>query len=321
MTFVDTEDGARGGARGRGADTVSFMGFRSTVRPLLRLPICALLVGASACSMPACGGTEVRPESEVGARPSESESARESESESAPEWESESAPESTTGAPSFRTLPDAPGPAGRAIAELAPARCRAVLRELAIPFERSTDERARAVIATPVVPTGPVGGIDVQFEGRRALHRVMDCRLLVAIHAWSPILRAAGVTKIRHLSAFRPGARVRSTGEASGHSRGLAFDPRFFERDGAKTLDVLEDWQPRERGASPCGEVPAEGEEWPPLPPPAEGQEAGALLRGLVCEAIRRDLFQVVVTPHHNDAHANHVHVEVVPGVDWSWSG
>jgi len=25
-----------------------------------------------------------------------------------------------------------------------------------------------------------------------------------------------------------------------------------------------------------------------------------------------------VLTPHHDDAHANHVHLELRPGVDWS---
>ncbi len=302
---------------GGSAATVRSMGSRATARPFLGLPLLVLIIAGTACSMPACGGTQG--ESAVGARES-AVGARESESESASE-SSASASASASGLPDFRAVAPAPGPTGRAIAELEPARCRAVLRELDIPFDRSTDERARGIVPAPVVPTGPVNGIALEFEGRRALHRVMDCRLLVAIHAWAPILRAAGVTRIRHLSAFRPGARVRSTGEASGHSKGLAFDPRFFEREGAEPIDVLEDWQPRDRGAPPCGEQPEDGEEWPPLPPPAEGEENGAILRGMVCEAIRRDLFQVVVTPHHNDAHANHVHVEVVPGVDWSWNG
>ena len=33
--------------------------------------------------------------------------------------------------------------------------------------------------------------------------------------------------------------------------------------------------------------------------------------------AIEADLFQVVVSPHHNDAHNNHVHLEVRPEVTW----
>lgn len=40
-------------------------------------------------------------------------------------------------------------------------------------------------------------------------------------------------------------------------------------------------------------------------------------MRSAVCAAVQRDLFQIVLTPHHDEAHANHVHLEVRPGVDW----
>jgi hypothetical protein len=67
---------------------------------------------------------------------------------------------------------------------------------------------------------------------------------------------------------------------------------------------VLTDWTSRERGAPPC--VHPEGELGP-----------SAVLRRVVCRAIEADLFQVVVSPHHNDAHNNHVHLEVRPEVTW----
>ncbi len=276
--------------------------------------------------MPACGGAEPVPAPAVGPAaqvvvdaPVVTEPEIATGAEEVPEGIAP--PPAEDAVPDVRAVPDADGTTGRAIAALTPRACRAELRRLGVPFTASEDERAEGVVAMAVVPTGPVGGVTLEFAGRRALHRIMDCRLLVAIHAWAPVLRAAGVNRIRHLSAFRPGARVASTGQASGHSRGLAFDPRFFDRDGADPLDVLEDWQPRERGAPPCGREPEEGEEPAPLPPPAEGEEAGAILRAMVCEGVRRELFQVVVTPHHDDAHANHVHLEVVPGVDWTWTG
>ena len=297
---------------------------------LSRLMALTALACVSACSMPACGGERPPPPTSAPSAHAAAGRAGDDEVAEPVEEEPSTGAELPTGVappppedlvPDLTTVEPAPGPTGRAIAELSAAQCRAQLRRLHIPHERSTDERARRVVEVPVVPTGPVGGIELEFEGRRALHRVMDCRLLLAIHAWAPLLRAAGVNRLRHLSAFRPGSVVRSTGRPSGHSRGLAFDPRFFEREGADPLDVLEDWQPRGRGEPPCGPEPEEGEEWAPLPPPAEGEESGAILRALVCEAVRRELFQVVVTPHHDDAHANHVHVEVVPGVDWSWTG
>ena len=44
-----------------------------------------------------------------------------------------------------------------------------------------------------------------------------------------------------------------------------------------------------------------------------------ARLRRLVCAAVEADLFQVVLTPHYDHAHQNHVHLELVPDVDWSF--
>ncbi|MBX3247392.1 MAG: extensin family protein [Myxococcales bacterium] len=183
------------------------------------------------------------------------------------------------------------------------AACLARVAELSLPVTQTPHDAVEGAL----VIEGPVGGVEWIFEGRREVHRVMDCRLVLALHAWAPALRAVGVRKVRHLSALRPAARVRSTGAPSGHARGLAVDPRFFERDDGTVLDVLEDWSWRERGAPPCD-------------PPLDEPEASATLRQLVCAAIDADLFQVVVTPHHDDAHANHVHVEVVPGIDWRWA-
>jgi hypothetical protein len=42
-------------------------------------------------------------------------------------------------------------------------------------------------------------------------------------------------------------------------------------------------------------------------------------MRQLVCEAAARGLFQVVVTPHYNDAHGNHVHLEIDPQASSLW--
>ncbi len=201
------------------------------------------------------------------------------------------------------------GPTGRSLGALSPSECMAQLRSLGISHRVENGDRAREAIDAPVEPTGPIGGVTVTFAGRSATNRVMDCRLVLAIYAWSPALRAAGVTAIRHLSAFRPGAVVRTTGRPSGHARGLAFDPRYFTfRGDDAPFDILDDWQPRTRGAPPC-EGPNGGE-----------SPRSRTIRRLTCDAIAAELFQVVVTPHHNDAHANHLHLEVVPGADWSWS-
>lgn len=206
---------------------------------------------------------------------------------------------SPTSSPSAAS--DLPLPSFEPFRRLASDACLARLRELDVAHR----ERAHEAVEGGVI-VEEVGGVTWEFEGRLEVHRVMDCRLVLALHAWAPTLRAAGVTKVRHLSALRPSARVRSTGAVSGHSRGLAVDPRHFELADGTRLDVLEDWTWRQRGAEPCAQV--------------EEPSTSATLRGVVCRAIEAGLFQVVVTPHHDDLHANHVHVEVVPDAEWSWA-
>lgn len=203
--------------------------------------------------------------------------------------------------PGEAPLPEPRG--GRGIATMEPGACLERVRTLGLPVEVASHEAVDAAL----IPNGPIAGITLEFTGRRRLSRIMDCRLLLAIHAWAPRLRALGVRRIRHLSALRPGARVQSTGRPSGHARGLAFDPRFFDFDDGHTFDILEDWDDRQRGANLCA--------------PKNESEASAEIRAAVCAAIAGHLFQVVVSPHHNDAHQNHLHLEVVPGAPWQWTG
>jgi hypothetical protein len=98
----------------------------------------------------------------------------------------------------------------------------------------------------------------------------------------------------------RHDAVVSGSAKQSGHARGLALDVASLEmRDGRK-LSVEEDWTQRARGAEPCADYP-------------QDSANGRALRGIVCDAFERALFPTVITPHYNDAHANHVHMELGP--------
>lgn len=197
------------------------------------------------------------------------------------------------------------GPAGRAIANLDSAGCRELLQRLEVPARPYQGEAEG--VRDPFLLTGRLGGVSFEHHGRREVHAVLDCRLILALRAWAPTLREAGIRGIRHISVYRAGSRVETTGRRSGHAAGLAIDVRYVELDDGTTLDVLDAWEDRRRGAMPCDPRPDEG-------PP------GSLLRSVVCAAVAADLFQTTVTPHHNAAHANHVHLELVPGVDWTWA-
>lgn len=152
-----------------------------------------------------------------------------------------------------------------------------------------------------------LAGFPVSFVGRDRTHAEMDCRLALALLDWVPTLRAAGITGLRHLSAFRRGAVNAQTGRTSGHASGRAIDVRYFDRADGSTWDVTVDWGTRELGAPPCGTEQS-------------GPMESTPLRRLVCDAVRARRFQVVVTPNRDDDHADHVHLELVPEVTWTYA-
>ena len=197
-------------------------------------------------------------------------------------------------------------PRGRAIGALTEAQCREVLAANDVDVE-STDA---AGVAMPVRLLSPIDGIEVSHRAGSSVHSILDCRLVVALLSWSTELRRAGVTELLHYSVYRPGARVNGNGSRSGHASALAIDVGVVRLVDGTALVVDDVWLDRRRGVPPCPPPPTDNG----APEPAEQ----ALLRHLVCDAVSRDLFQVVLTPHHDHAHRNHVHLELRPGVDWS---
>jgi hypothetical protein len=196
-------------------------------------------------------------------------------------------------------------PSGRSISDLSTSECRRLLSRAQVRFDALPDKSTPA-IADPLTLHGKM--LDVEFEPANGMAKngIVDCRLAVALLAWAPILHDAGVVRVEHYSTFRPGAKVRKTGKMSGHAHALAIDAaRFHLRDG-RVIEVLEDWDERERGGAPC-------------PVRRSENDSGRVLRQVVCRAVERDLFQVVITPHHDRDHQNHVHLELVPHVDWSY--
>lgn len=198
-------------------------------------------------------------------------------------------------------------PVGRALANLPAEACLRLLRENGVIFDSIAPEDAPGA-RTPIRVHGAIGGVTVvpRNDPERSVHALLDCRLALALLAWAPTLRAAHIHKIEHYSAYRANARVGGNGPISGHASAMAIDLALFHTEDGEVLDVLVDWADRTHGADPCAIREDE---------PARSRT----LRGVVCEAVRLDLFQVVLTPHHDAAHQNHVHVELRPGVDWSF--
>jgi hypothetical protein len=188
-----------------------------------------------------------------------------------------------------------------------PDACADLLTRQGVAFDRLQPDAAHGV-RMPVRLRGALNGVEVTAttHDRRSTATILDCRLALALLSWAPTLRRAGITRIEHYSMYRPGARVAGSHRDSGHAHGLAIDAaRFYLRNGTE-LDVLNDWEERDRGGAPC-------------PKRLEEAWSSRLLRGVVCDAVDNKLFQIVITPHHDRAHGNHVHLERKPEVDWTY--
>jgi hypothetical protein len=183
--------------------------------------------------------------------------------------------------------------------------CHEALAAAHVPFVALRPEDAPGV-AWPVRLQGPVRGVlfAVADEASTSVHAILDCRLALVLVRWAADLRQAGVRRVDHFSMYRPGARIGGDRGVSGHAHGLAIDAARFTTERGAVIDVLDDWEGRKRGDAPC---------------PLRRDESGAsrLLRRVTCSAVDHKLFSVVLTPHYNKDHDNHVHLEVKPDVDW----
>lgn len=241
-----------------------------------------------------------------------------------------SLPDSTSLGASGASVPDARVPEARvpearvpADAELGPGErsentqhinrlsssaCTTMLAARGVTFEPviSTRDESTSAIETAVRIPGPIGGVVFGRRNDPEVDRVYDCRLALALSVWAESLVRRGVTQVDHYSVFRPGARVAGTNKESGHARALAIDSAWFHREDGSVLEVESAWTDRERGVDPCGAHENESEDQ-------------KFLRSVVCDAVSQGLFEVVLTPHHDRAHHNHVHLEVRPDVDWTY--
>lgn len=224
---------------------------------------------------------------------------------SEPPAHNESVTEPASPTPPAPPTPRVSVPRDRSVASLSEDACLGMLRAHDVAFHRMDRSEARGV-GIPIRLDGPLAGITVRSRGHSELHEILDCRLAVALLAWAPELHEAGVVEVQHYSTYRPGARVGGSGSRSGHANALAIDLAVLVmRDGTER-EVLTAWESRDRGAEPC-----EGDH-------DEGPES-ASLRRLVCSVAEDELFQIVLTPHYDAAHANHVHLELRPGVTWQY--
>jgi hypothetical protein len=183
-------------------------------------------------------------------------------------------------------------------ARLSPGACKALLRKRALPAKMARG--ATPGIATPLRLSGPFHDVLFRTPGARSVYGLIDCRLALALDDLSLILARHGVVEVHVDNIYRPHARLPGRNKPSQHSYGLAIDIYGIKLRDQRTLIVERDWH-AELTVPPCD----------PEPSATDGGAAANELRDLVCEIARERVFHRLLTPNHDAAHANHVHLDI----------
>jgi hypothetical protein len=175
------------------------------------------------------------------------------------------------------------------------------LKRRGLPVERDTG--AAQGIAIPVRVTGDMHGVRFFAPGRKSVYGKLDCRLALALDELASVLSRHGVVVVRVDNLYRPRARLPGRRKHSQHRYGLAIDLVAFGLADESELSVENDWH-GERDRPVCG----------PEARLTEPTERAILLRNLVCDIARAGIFHHILTPSYDEAHRDHLHLDIKRG-------
>jgi hypothetical protein len=202
----------------------------------------------------------------------------------------------------------AAGPDATELMRMDTARCHEYLRAREVPFVALGRGQAPEV-AIPVRLRGAIAGVSFTIpwskDEARDAHAIWDCRLVAALVPVAEFLHAHGVTEVQYFSALRRGKIVRDK-PRSQHNVGLALDLLGL-RGPTFALATVENTYPKGQLRS----CPAGGAAGSPGGPVPVGAAVDDLYLALVCQSFTRGLFHTILTPDHDRAHANHLHLDL----------
>jgi hypothetical protein len=163
-------------------------------------------------------------------------------------------------------------------------RCLAMLDATGTTYKKLS---AKNGVETPIEVTSDIGGI--RYEPGAGQSLLCDCRFAVALHRVAPVLKSAGVSRVRFSGAYS--YRMSRVGRISLHAYGLAMDVHELTVNGT-TLAVRRDFK---RGlADGCAsDAPA--------------------LNQVACRLKSAGMFRELLTPDFNADHWDHFHLGVEP--------
>jgi hypothetical protein len=161
-------------------------------------------------------------------------------------------------------------------------------------------------IDAPVHLVAPVHGVRFELAHPSARRPspgpLMDCRLLLALGDLAAIARDQGIAAVRYNSIVRRGWGKKG----QRHYAGVAIDVVELVKQDGTTLNVEQDFRGAGIGSRTCGER---------APEPSAGKARE--LRELVCALHRDNVFNLILSPHYDRRHRDHLHLEVRRGIRW----
>ena len=218
-------------------------------------------------------------------------------------------------APAPKPLPQKQTPAKPPALRAADNSCFAKLRAAGAVFSRVDPFRTpKGCGMNGGVMLKSVQGIDIVPEAQ------LDCPFALRIAKWvggdfnQTVMRNTGapLKSVRHYSAYR--CTFRSKGRLSEHATGNAFDLAGFETSMGTKLNVLKDWGNHMNWAKmePMTLSRRKEDKRPTVKEASQKDNLSQAKRQVWYEVTRsacRD-FQLVLTPHSNKAHDNHLHID-----------
>ncbi len=187
---------------------------------------------------------------------------------------------------------------------------REALRELdrrGIPYKRVRDKIPS--VREPVRLTGELSGVLIRSslperEWETTIFNILDARLALALDDLCRILAQHDIVEVMHFTMYR--MQGRETGKPRfRHPGGLAIDLGAMKKRNGEWLSVGPHWT-SSIGAKTCGTGARK----------LIGRR-GRELMSIICEVADQRIFHYMLSPHFDEPHSDHWHMEIKPGVKW----
>lgn len=176
-----------------------------------------------------------------------------------------------------------------------------------VPYVRL--ETAIRGVRAPIRLTGPIRGVAIhstlpESEWDTTIFNILDARLALALDDLCRTLAQHDVVELLHFTMYRtPGKPEDRYGYR--HPGGLAIDLGAVKKTNGEWLSVGPHW-PSEIGAKTCGDGARK----------LLGRR-GRELMSILCEVADQRIFHYMLSPHFDEPHSDHFHLEIKPGVKW----